>query len=139
VHSQIVAAIEILYPDRLAEQVERLAHHSLRGELWDQAMGYLRQAGAKAAGRSALREAVAYFEQALAALGHLPECRETLEIAIDLRFDLRNALYPLGERERVYAYLQEAEALAGALEDARRMGWVSPHADGRVPARRADL
>ena len=88
-------------------------------------MDYLQQAGAKAAGRSAHREAVAYFEQALTALGHLPESRATMEQAIDLRFDLRNALYPLGERERVYAYLQEAEALAGALEDRRRLGWTS--------------
>src|SRR5262249_60818614 len=66
-----------------------------------------------------------YFEQALAALGRLPESRDTLELAIDLRFDLRNSLYPLGESERAYAYLQEAEALAGALEDPRRLGWVS--------------
>jgi class 3 adenylate cyclase/tetratricopeptide (TPR) repeat protein len=125
VHGQIVAAIETLYPDRLAEHVERLGHHALRGERWAKAVAYLQQAGAKAAARSAHREAVAYFEEALAALGHLPESRDSLEQAIDLRFDLRNSLYPLGERERVYAYLQEAETLAGALEDSRRLGWVS--------------
>jgi tetratricopeptide (TPR) repeat protein len=125
VHGQIVAAIETLYPDRLAEHVERLGHHALRGERWAKAVTYLRQAGAKAAGRSAHREAVTYFEQALAALGYLPASRDTSEQAIDLRFDLRNSLYPLGEPERVYAYLQEADALAGALEDPRRLGWVS--------------
>ena len=63
---------------------------------------YLRQAGAKALARSANREAVAHFEQALTALRHLPETRETLEQAIDLRFDLRNALLPLGEFERIF-------------------------------------
>jgi class 3 adenylate cyclase/tetratricopeptide (TPR) repeat protein len=125
VHGQIVAAIETLYPDRLAEHVERLGHHALRGERWTQAVTYLQQAGAKAVGRSAHREAVGYFEQALEALGHLPESRVTMEQAIDLRFELRNSLYPLGELERVYACLQEAEALAGALEDPRRLGWVS--------------
>jgi predicted ATPase len=124
-HGQIMAAIEALYSDRLAEHVERLGHHALWGERWAQAVTYLQQAGTKAAARSAHREAVAYFEQALAALGHLPESRDTLEQAIDLRFDLRNSLHPLGERERVYAYLQEAETLAGALEDPRRLGWVS--------------
>src|SRR5262245_44321467 len=107
--------------------MQRLAHHALRGERWPQAVDYLRQAGAKAAGRSAHREAVGYFQQALAALRHLPENRDTLEQAIDLRFDLRNSLYPLGEPERVYAYLQEAETLAGALEDSRRLGWVSTY------------
>jgi hypothetical protein len=39
---------------------------------------------------SAYQEVSAYFEQALAALQHLPECRETQEQAIDLRFASRN-------------------------------------------------
>jgi hypothetical protein len=30
-HARIVEAIETLYPDRLIEQVERLAHHAARG------------------------------------------------------------------------------------------------------------
>ena len=71
-HARIVEAIERLYPDRLAEHVERLAHHAFRGELWEKAVTYLRQAGAKAFARSANREAVAYFEQALTALTPSP-------------------------------------------------------------------
>ena len=34
-HARIMEAIERLYADRLAEQVERLAHHAFRGEVWD--------------------------------------------------------------------------------------------------------
>jgi hypothetical protein len=34
-HTRIVEALEALAPDRIAEQVERLAHHALRGEMWD--------------------------------------------------------------------------------------------------------
>ena len=71
-HARIVEAIEGLYADRLAEQVERLAHHAVRGEVWDKALTYCRQAGTRAAARSAYREAVAYFEQALAAAGATP-------------------------------------------------------------------
>src|SRR5262249_40128939 len=67
--------------------------------------------------RSALREAVACCEQALAALAHLPESRATQEQAIDLRFDLRNALFTLGESRQSLDYLREAEALAKALDD----------------------
>ena len=78
-HARIVEAIETLYPDRLIEQVERLAHHAARGEVWGKALTYLRQAGAKADARSANREAVSYFEQALTALAHLPDDRETRE------------------------------------------------------------
>src|SRR5207249_8698910 len=67
-HARIVDAMETLSTDRLAEQVERLAHHALRGEVWDKALAYGRQAGEKAMARSAHREAVEYFEQAINAL-----------------------------------------------------------------------
>src|SRR5262249_29135022 len=120
-HVRVVEAIEALYPDRLTEQVERLAHHALRGERWGKAGTDLRQAGAKAFARSANREAVAYFEQALAAQIHLPETRQTQEQAIDLRFDLRTSLFPLGEFERGVGYLREAERLARNLDDPRRL------------------
>jgi hypothetical protein len=42
------------------------------------------------------QEASAYFEQALAALQHLPECRETREQAIDPRFALQNWSIQMG-------------------------------------------
>jgi len=124
-HAQIVGVIETLSPDRLAEQADRLAHHAFRGEVWEKAARYLRQAGEKAAARSAYREAVARFEQALAALAHLPETRERLGQAIDLRFLLYSSLNPLAEFERLGGHLREADTLARTLADQRRLGWVS--------------
>jgi len=124
-HARIVGVIERFYRDRLTEHVERLAHHAVRGEMWEQAVTYLRQAGAKALARSANREALTCFEQALTALQRLPETRETLEQAIDLRFDLRTSLHPLGEFERSLGYLREAEGLARTLDDQRRLGQLS--------------
>jgi tetratricopeptide (TPR) repeat protein len=124
-HARIVEALEALAGDRVAEQVERIAHHALRGEVWDKALAYCRQAGERAMARSAHREAVGYFEQALSTLPHLPETRATDEQAIDLRFALRIALWPSGDFGRALAYLREAEALAKALGDARRLGQVS--------------
>ena len=123
-HARIVEAIERHYPDRLAEQIERLAHHAFRGEVWEKALNYPRQAGAKAASRSAHREAVAYFEQALVALKHLPERRDTIERAIDLRFDLRNSLHLLGEFGQILGHLREAQTLAETLGEQRRLGWI---------------
>ena len=111
--------------ERVAEQIERLAHHALRGEVWDKALAYCRQAGEKAMARSAYREAVGYFEQALSALAHLPETADTIEQAIDIRLALRTALQPSGDSGRILAYLREAEALAEALDDPRRLGQVS--------------
>jgi transcriptional regulator with AAA-type ATPase domain/tetratricopeptide (TPR) repeat protein len=121
-HARIVDAIERLYPDRSSEFSERLAHHALQSGVWGKAVMYLRQAGAKALARSANREAAACFEQALSALAHLPAARQTREQAIDIRFDLRNALTPLGEAQRTLDQLREAEALAEHLNDTRRLG-----------------
>lgn len=82
-HARIMQAIEMLYAGRLDEHVERLAHHALRAELWPSAVEFLRQAGLKAAARSANREAVAWLDQALLALSHLPHERGTIEQGID--------------------------------------------------------
>jgi predicted ATPase/class 3 adenylate cyclase len=124
-HARIVVAMEELYTDRLAEQVDRLAHHALRGEVWDKAVAYCRQAGARAMAQSAYHEATTSFEQALKALQRLPEGHDTQAQAIDLRLDLRTALMPLGELGRMLVTLQDAAALAEALGDQHRLGWVS--------------
>jgi tetratricopeptide (TPR) repeat protein len=123
-HAKIVDAMETLYAERRHEQVEQLAYHALRGEVWDKALCYYWKAGAMAEARSAYREAVAYFEQALGALQHLPSSRDTIEQAIDLRFDLRNALFALGDHGPILEHLRQAETLAQALGDQRRLGWV---------------
>jgi tetratricopeptide (TPR) repeat protein len=124
-HARIVEAIEKLYSDRPTEQAERLAHHALRGELWDKAVTYLRQAGLRAMARAANREAIAPLEQALGALRRLPETRETTELTIDIRLDLRNALLPLGDRARMGDHLHEAEVLARRLGDQHRLARIA--------------
>ena len=111
-HIRIVETIERLYPDRQGEHVELLAHHAARGELWEKAVEYLHQAGKKAVTRSAAREAIAYFEQALAALEHLPDGRQTVERGIEIRVDLGPVLIAIGgysapEVERVYTKARE--------------------------------
>jgi class 3 adenylate cyclase/tetratricopeptide (TPR) repeat protein len=126
-HSAVVETMEGVYAGRLPEHAERLAHHALRGEVWDKAVTYFREAGAKAAVRSAYREAVTCFEQALAALPRLPGTHERLEEAIDLRFDLRTSLLPLGQLEKGLEYLREAEGLARTLDDPRRLAWASAY------------
>jgi class 3 adenylate cyclase/tetratricopeptide (TPR) repeat protein len=121
-HAAAVTGIERLHTNRLTEHVERLAHHARQGEVWDKAVRYLRQAGTKAFLRSAHREAAMYFEQALEALRRLPEHPDAIAESLDLRFDLRNALVPLGERGRIGTLLDEAEAVADAVGDQRRLG-----------------
>ena len=123
-HAQIVQAVERLYPDRVAEHAEQLVHHAVRARAWEPALVYARQAAAKAAARSAIREAVACLEQALIALAHLPERRDTIEAGIDTRLELRGALFQLAEFDEQLEHLREAERLAEAVGDRRRLGRV---------------
>src|SRR5262249_6689682 len=124
-HARIVDAIEMRYQDRLGGEIERLAHHARRGDLREKAADYLRQAGRRAAQRSALRDARDWFEQALDVLVALPESRTVLEQAFDVRLELRPVLAQLGEIRLALDRLGEAEALAGRLSDERRQGQVS--------------
>jgi tetratricopeptide (TPR) repeat protein len=123
-HARVVGAIERLHPERLGEQMERLAHHAVRGEVWERAVGYLREAGLRAAARGASRDAEGHLEGALGALRHLPEDRAAVELAIDMRLDMRSILMPLREMDRISRHLDEAERLAGAIEDQRRLAGV---------------
>jgi tetratricopeptide (TPR) repeat protein len=123
-HRQIVEVLEESFPDIAETEPEVLAHHYTCAALYQQAVAYWKQAGDKAAARSAHREAVTCFEQALAALDQLPACRETREQAIDLRLILRGSLHPLGAQRQIMHHLSEAETLALALEDQHRLGQV---------------
>jgi class 3 adenylate cyclase/tetratricopeptide (TPR) repeat protein len=123
-HARIVDAIERLYHDRRTSHVDQLAFHASRGEVWAKALPYNRQVGVRAVLHAANAEAVRAFQDALTALGHLPETRGTAEQAIDLRLDLRPPLLQLGRLEEVLAVSREAERLATGLGDEHRLARV---------------
>ncbi len=124
-HCAVAEALEAApLADRPDERIEQLAHHALRGELREKAVHYLRQAGEKAAARSALADARVWFEQALGALEALPESRSVLEEAFEVRLALRPVLMQLVEFQRCLEVLREAEALADRLDDDGRRGRV---------------
>jgi DNA-binding SARP family transcriptional activator len=132
-HARVVAALEDVYAasdavetvqqDRFDDHVEQLAYHAVRGDLGEKAVPYLRQAGLRAAERSAPHEARAWFEQALGVIETLPASRSTMEHAFDIRIELRPVLHQLGDLRQL-ARLREAEALAERLNDDRRRGQV---------------
>ncbi len=123
-HGRILETVERIQPERRAEQIELLADHAFRGEVWPKAVTYLRQAGVKAAGRSANREAVALLEQALVALGNLPESREATEAAIDTRLEMRPSLLQMGELQKALSLSQQAENMAKLISDESRLARV---------------
>ncbi len=124
-HARIVPAIEATWPDRISEHVDRLAHHAHRGEVWDLALRYARQAGTKAAARSAHTEAVAWFTRALEALGHLPPDQARAEQAVDLHLSVANSLLPIRELVQMGEHLREAESQASEIADRPRLARVT--------------
>src|SRR4029434_145094 len=110
-HGRIVQAIERLHEDHSAGEVERLAQHAVRGELCEQAAYYLRQAGIKAAARSALSDARGWLEQALDALARMPDTSSTLAQGLEIRLDLRVVLNQLGEVRQALARMRARESL----------------------------
>jgi class 3 adenylate cyclase/tetratricopeptide (TPR) repeat protein len=125
-HRFIGQAIEELYTDRLAEQYEVLAYHFARGEEWSKALEYLLQAAEKATQAFATREAVALYDQALEATGHLGDAVdiETLmaihQARAHLYFILSDFKRARAEGKRLLIFAQragdrerEARGLAG--------------------------
>jgi tetratricopeptide (TPR) repeat protein len=55
----------------------------------------------------------------------LPESKEFLELAIDIRLELRGALNALDQMGEVHGFLSEATALADKLSDKRRQALVA--------------
>ena len=121
IHKEIGKSIEALHPDRLEEFFEMLAYHSFRGEDWQRAQRYNRQAGLKALSFSAYEEAQSYFEKALESLSKLSRTRERILQEIDLRFNTRAALFPLGRHDEWAEYVQAAEPLAKEVGDKARL------------------
>jgi DNA-binding NtrC family response regulator/predicted ATPase len=110
-HARIVEALEHLYPERLGEYIEVLAHHAVRGETWEKAVTYLREAGVKAFMRSANVDAVAYFTRGLEVVERLHEAsRDRHELSLLLALGPAiQATKGLGapEAERVFARARE--------------------------------
>ena len=127
VHGQLVDAMERLLGDRRAEHVELLGHHAARGERWAAAVAYLREAAVRAADRSQYPEAVAFLKESLAAAERLPPGPERNVHEIDIRFELRNALWARGRLIEGLDYLRQAEPLAARLGDQRRLVRLMAH------------
>jgi tetratricopeptide (TPR) repeat protein len=123
-HARILSVLEDTSGEDAEENIETLAHHALRAELWEKAVTYSRSTGEKATSHSGFVEALSWYEQAFSALKHLRETRETLALEIDLHLDSRNVLFLLGDLPRVAEHLHKAESIAEKLGDQLRMARV---------------
>jgi PAS domain S-box-containing protein len=130
-HRRVLEALESNNQLFSHDRVEKLAHHAFCGEIWEKAVGYLKDAGDTAISRSNFRNAVLHYERSLEALRHLPDSSDNARRGIDLRFDIRNTLFLLNEFKRGFEYLEEAKEAARALNDHDRLGklltWVTAY------------
>jgi class 3 adenylate cyclase/tetratricopeptide (TPR) repeat protein len=70
-HRLVGVAIEDLYADRLGEHSEVLAYHFSKAEDWEKALEYLLKSAAKAVRAFGLRDALRFYDEALAAARQL--------------------------------------------------------------------
>lgn len=123
-HARIAELLVERFPAQAEGLPEVVAHHLAQAGFASEAIGYWRKAGQRAGARWANREAADSFEKALHVLAALPESREILEQAFEVRLELRTVLNLLGEVQPMLGRLREAAALAERLNDDRRLSRI---------------
>ena len=109
----MAAAIETLFADRLDEFFGLLAYHYSKAEDWEKAQEYLFKAADQAGSIAADAEALAHYEQAMAAhVKVFGDSWDPTERAV-LERKLGEALYRLGRFEEARTHLVRAMALLG--------------------------
>jgi len=114
-HARVGAALEELVADRIGEYQAILGWHFLRGEVWDKASAYYREAGDAAARLHAYPEASAHYANALQALHALPPNDDIRRQIIDLTLNQMGVSWGAQDPGSNLAKLAEAEAIARAL------------------------
>jgi class 3 adenylate cyclase/pimeloyl-ACP methyl ester carboxylesterase len=107
-HGRVGAAIEALYPSRLAEYAEMLAHHFEQGEIWAKAAHYLLNAAERAKAQYAYPHAARFCTRALEAVAQAQDLDEARVRALSLLGDLWSLMGDLGQANQSYEQALEA-------------------------------
>jgi len=118
IHERIGKAIEELYPDRLEEFYEMLAHHYSRSDNLEKAYQYLVLAGIKAAYGYSLWEAYRFCKEAIQVLHRGPQTEENKRKGIEIRLLMGQTMVGLGFPGDSLEILEEGVKLARELGDA---------------------
>jgi class 3 adenylate cyclase/tetratricopeptide (TPR) repeat protein len=122
-HERVLAALEALPAGVRSENVELLAHHAVRGEVWDRAARYLYRAGEKAFAHARYRAGAAFYEAAVDALDRLGDAAD-LTLKLDAYLELWSTRMSTGQIADFPKLAEKAEALARALHDGARQARV---------------
>ncbi|MEA2800230.1 MAG: hypothetical protein QOE49_325 [Rhodospirillaceae bacterium] len=123
-HERVLRAMEAQSPGQRDSVVDDLVHHAVLAEAWPEAARYALAAGERASRRSAMTEAKAYLETAIAALSQQPVSVATMTMGIDARLSLRGVLILMNDTSALQEYLKEADNLAELAGDRLNLGRV---------------
>jgi tetratricopeptide (TPR) repeat protein len=116
-HERVLRAMETQSSGHRDSAVDDLVHHAVLAEAWPEAARYALAAGERASRRSAMTEAKAYLETAIAALSQQPVSVATMTMGIDARLSLRGVLILMNDTSALQEYLKEADNLAELAGD----------------------
>jgi class 3 adenylate cyclase/tetratricopeptide (TPR) repeat protein len=119
IHETIGKAIEELYPDRLENFYEMLAHHYSKGDNHEKAYEYLRLSGDKASRKYANWEAFKYYRDAMNMLNMQGDTEANNRRKIEVCLSVENTMRILGYPEDSLIILQEGEKIAREFDDKR--------------------
>jgi tetratricopeptide (TPR) repeat protein len=123
-HARIMQAIECEYPDRLPEQVDRLAHHASVVRCGPRLLRTFvrREPGQLPARHIARQSPVSSRLWSRSRIS--PRAAKTMAQAIDVLLEMQGPLAGLGQKRKLQDYLHRAKDLAVALEDRSRLARV---------------
>ena len=116
-------ALDVLAGPAARTPPERLAYHALRAQAWDQAVRWCERAADAALAVFAYTSAASLYEQALDALGRLPESDANLAHGVRLRLRLAHVAFYTAPG-RLGEWLQPAERAAERLGDMTLLAYV---------------
>jgi class 3 adenylate cyclase/tetratricopeptide (TPR) repeat protein len=122
-HARVLEALEQPGAGRKHAEIEQLAHHAVRGQLWDRAARYLYQAGEKTLAEAGYHAASTFYETALEALDRLGDAADR-SLYIDVCLELWSARLVFAQYEGWRELGEKAERLARDLGDGPRLAQV---------------
>ncbi len=122
-HAGVFGALEQLRRDHAPENIEELAHHAVRGEVWASAASYLYRAGAKAQADARYGAALTFYEASIDAIHRLGQAADR-NLELDAYLELWSTRIATGRVEGLEELGNKVEALARALDDGPRLARV---------------
>ena len=123
-HGIVGRAIEALYPERLEEHYEALAHHYAHSDETEKAIEYVEKAGDKAANYFSLVEARKHYREAIRLLDAMEIPPERMTIRIDLSLKWVAVSFYVSSEEHV-GVLETSLHYAEELGDESRLAKVT--------------